>query len=211
MFTGIVEELGTVRSVARRRLVIGCRTVLDGTRIGDSIAVNGVCVTVTELADRSFAADLMDETLARSALADLAAGAPVNLERAVRADARLGGHLVQGHVDGVVQVVAVEPLQEWTVLTVTLPHELAPYVAEKGSVSLDGVSLTVMGLQPDRFQIGLIPHTLAATTLGRRVAGDRVNMEADVIAKYVERLLTVRGRHVGASATTTDEPQAHRH
>jgi riboflavin synthase len=151
-------------------------------------------VTVTHLGDQGFAADLMGETLQRTALGALTAGAPVNLERALTAGSRFGGHIVQGHVDGVGTVTACTPHDAWTVMAVTAPGRLAPYLVEKGSVAVDGTSLTVMGVRPDGgevvFEVGLIPHTLAVTVLGRRRPGDAVNLEVDVVAKYVERLLS---------------------
>lgn len=192
MFTGIVEEVGTVRAVRPGgvpRLEVGCTVVLDGTAVGDSISVNGCCLTVVEHGGGVFAAEVMGETLLRTALGDLRPGDPVNLERAVPASGRLGGHLVQGHVDGVAEVVALAPHDGWRVLRVALPAGLSRYVVEKGSITLDGVSLTVMAVGGEHFEVGLVPHTLAATVLGRRVAGDRVNLEADIVAKYVERLL----------------------
>lgn len=192
MFTGIVEELGTVRAVAPARLEIACRAVLDGTGVGDSVAVNGCCLTVTDRGPDGFAADVMGETLARTSLGGLEAGAQVNLERAVAVSDRLGGHIVQGHVDATAEVVAVEPAEGWTTMQVGLPASLAPYVAEKGSVTLDGVSLTVAGVHSATFSVALIPHTLEHTTLGSARPGTRLNLEADVIAKYVERLLLTR-------------------
>lgn len=219
MFTGIVEEIGTVRETTANRLVIACREVLDGMRPGDSLSVNGVCLTATQLAPDAVTADVMGETLRRSALADLESGSAVNLERALRADGRLGGHLVQGHVDGVAEIRAVQPQRStagddarWTVMTFSLPDALAPYLVEKGSITVDGTSLTVMSVEGERFSVGLIPHTLEATVLGRRREGDRVNLEADVIAKYVERMLqagvaSVYGR---ASAAADAEPRSTR-
>ena len=194
MFTGIVEEVGTIRALERGDgtavLSVACSTVVSDARLGDSISVNGCCLTVTTLPDDGgFTADLMGETIERTALAQLAAGSPVNLERALRADGRLGGHMVQGHVDGVAEVLAVEPEDGWTVLRFSLPSELAPYLVAKGSITVDGTSLTVMAADEATFSVGLIPHTLGATTLGTLRAGDRVNLEADVIAKYVERML----------------------
>jgi riboflavin synthase len=200
MFTGIVEEVGTVRAVEHHgnhvRLAVGCATVTQDTSLGDSISVNGCCVTVTALpAEGGFTADLMGETLDRTAIGALQPGDRVNLERALRAGDRLGGHLVQGHVDGVAEVLAVEPRQDWTVMTCSLPSNLARYVVEKGSITVDGTSLTVMNVNTgsgrSSFAVGLIPHTLAVTILGTRTVGDRVNLEVDVVAKYVERLLTV--------------------
>lgn len=192
MFTGIVEELGTVRALVAggtARLEVGCATVRQGLAVGDSVSVNGCCVTVTALPDGAFTADLMGETLERTALGGLAPGDRVNLERAMRADARLGGHLVQGHVDAVAEVTTVEPRGEWTVMELSLPEALAPYVVAKGSITVDGASLTVMAVSNGTIQVGLIPHTLAVTVLGRRRPGDRVNLEVDIVAKYVERLL----------------------
>jgi riboflavin synthase len=193
MFTGIVEELGAVRSLKPGRLEIACREVLEGTRVGDSISVNGCCLTVTRLDDGVFSADLMGETLARTALGDLDPGAACNLERALRADARLGGHLVQGHVDAVADVTGVQAQTAGEhggkVMTFALPPPVAPYVVEKGSITVDGTSLTVMSVAAHTFTVGLIPHTLEVTVLGQRGPGDRVNLEADVIAKYVERLV----------------------
>ncbi len=194
MFTGIVEEVGTVRALRRGApgavLEVDCATVVADAAVGDSISVNGCCLTVTALPPAGgFVAALMGETLDRTALGRLGPGSPVNLERALRADGRLGGHLVQGHVDAVGEVVAVEPRDGWTVLRCTLPAALAPYVVEKGSIAVDGTSLTVMAVADGTFAVGLIPHTLSATVLGRRTAGDAVNLETDVVAKYVARLL----------------------
>lgn len=192
MFTGIVEELGSVVAATASRLEVRCATVLEGTEVGDSIAVNGCCLTVTDRSDGRFGADVMAETLRRTSLGGLEPGSPVNLERAVAANGRLGGHLVQGHVDATAEVLGVEPDEEWTTLRLALPDHLAPYVAEKGSVTLDGVSLTVASVDEGSFTVALIPHTLSRTTLGRAVAGTQVNIEADVVAKYVERLLDSR-------------------
>jgi riboflavin synthase len=210
MFTGIVEELGTVAAVQRRPggavLAVACESVVADARVGDSISVNGVCLTVTTLTltplasappapggegppPRGFTADLMGETLDRTALGGLAPGTPVNLERALRADSRLGGHLVQGHVDGVTEVLAVEAHPSWTTMRFRLPPALSPYLVEKGSITVDGTSLTVLAVDATTFAVGLIPHTLAVTVLGSRRPGDRVNLEVDVVAKYVERML----------------------
>ena len=196
MFTGIVEELGTVVALDRRgdaaALAIACEAVIADARLGDSISVNGVCLTVTALGagdGKGFTADLMRETLDRSGLGDLAPGAAVNLERALRLGARLGGHLVQGHVDGVGEVLAVEPHPSWTTMRFRLPRALATYVVEKGSITVDGTSLTVTTVDDMTFAVGLIPHTLAVTVLGARRVGDQVNLEVDIVAKYVERML----------------------
>lgn len=184
MFTGIVEELGSVAGRDGGRLRINATAVLEDAELGASIAVNGVCVTLVDRGDGWWEADLSDETLARSTLGDLAPGDPVNLERPVRLADRLGGHLVQGHVDGVGEVVAPAPD-----LAVRMPPRLGRYVVEKGSITVDGVSLTVVDPRPDGFTVAVIPHTAEVTTLGRRRPGDRVNLEVDVVAKYVERLL----------------------
>ncbi|GGB94381.1 riboflavin synthase [Cellulomonas carbonis] len=198
MFTGIVEEVGTVVAVDRSqdaRLTLRGPVVTDGVRDGDSIAVDGVCLTVTSSGgDGVFTADVMPETLRRTTLGGLEPGAPVNLERAVRADGRLDGHLVQGHVDGVGELVSRTPGARWDDLEIRLPRELARYVAEKGSVTVSGVSLTVTHVGDDTFGVSLIPTTLDATTLGRLRPGDPVNLEVDVVAKYVERLLGSEGR-----------------
>ena len=193
MFTGIVEELGELRSVSRQGdsavLRIRGPLVSEDLAPGDSVAVNGVCLTVVDRADGGFTADVMGETLARTALGDLDPGSPVNLERALRSDGRFGGHVVQGHVDGTTTVLDRSPAERWEVVTLALPPELARYVVHKGSITLDGVSLTVSAVLEDAFQVSLIPTTLERTTLGRRAPGERVNVEADVLAKYVERLL----------------------
>ncbi|CAN5777824.1 riboflavin synthase [soil metagenome] len=190
MFTGIVEELGSVTDLGGHRLVVGCERVLDGSEIGASIAVNGVCLTVVERGRRSLAFDLSDETIARTSLRRLAEGAAVNLERPVTLASRLGGHVVQGHVDGVGSVHAVDPDDGGGArVRVRLPRELRRYTIEKGSLALDGVSLTVAELHDDGVTVALIPHTLAATTMGSIAPGDPVNIEVDMIARYVERLV----------------------
>ncbi len=193
MFTGLVEELGEV--VAREDLADAARLTVRGpevtsdVRTGDSIAVNGVCLTVVDSRDGAFTADVMHESLRRSSLGALRTGSPVNLERAVRVSDRLGGHVVQGHVDAAAPVLDVRPEQHWTVVRVALPAQVARYVVEKGSVTVDGVSLTVSALGDDWFEVSLVPATLAATTLGRTALGALVNLEVDVLAKHVERLL----------------------
>jgi riboflavin synthase len=214
VFTGIVEEVGTL--LVRQdqedaaRLLIRARTVLEDVRVGDSISVNGVCLTVTDFwpdqGESTWSTDVMGETLRRSSLGKAQAGDPVNLERAVSAHARLGGHIVQGHVDGVGTVLSRTPGEHWEVVRIGLPAQLARYVVEKGSIAVDGVSLTVSavsavgagGVGADTadaepwFEVSLIPTTLRETTLGTRAPGDPVNLEVDVIAKYVERLLEGR-------------------
>jgi riboflavin synthase len=198
VFTGIVEELGEVVSVEElteaSRLTVRGPLVTGDAGHGDSISVNGVCLTVVENVDGAFTADVMAETLRRSSLGALAPGSPVNLERAVRVQDRLGGHVVQGHVDGTGEVLAVTPDQHWTVVRVSLPDGLGRYVVEKGSITVDGVSLTVAAIDDDWFEISLIPTTLALTTLGTKGPGDPVNLEVDVIAKHVEKLLLAAGR-----------------
>jgi len=205
LFTGIIEELGTV---------IGLEPVADSARLtvrgpqvaadappGSSICVSGVCLTVTAAGDCAFTADVMGETLARTSLATARPGRPVNLERAVRADGRLDGHIVQGHVDGTGVIIEVRPAEHWRVLRISIPAALSRYIAEKGSVAVDGVSLTVSGVSapagPDDgtggwLEVSLIPETLARTTLGTGAVGDEVNIEVDVLAKYTERLLASR-------------------
>jgi riboflavin synthase len=187
MFTGIVEELGSVASIAPGRVRIEATAVLEGARTGDSIAVDGCCLTLVAQGDGWWDADVSDETLKRTTLGDRQPGDRVNLERPVRVQDRLGGHIVQGHVDGVGEIV--EPAPD---LRVRMPRDLLRYVVEKGSVAVDGVSLTVVDVLDDGFTVALIPHTAAVTTLGIKGAGDRVNLEVDVTVKYVERLLTWR-------------------
>ncbi|OBH29512.1 riboflavin synthase subunit alpha [Mycobacterium sp. E1715] len=197
MFTGIVEELGEVTGrdmlADAARLTIRGPVVTSDAGHGDSIAVNGVCLTVAELLpDGQFTADVMAETLTRSNLGALEVGSPVNLERAAAVNSRLGGHIVQGHVDGTGQVVSRSPSEHWEVVRIEVPAAVARYVVEKGSITVDGISLTVSGLGPDWFEVSLIPTTRELTTLGRAPVGTQVNLEVDVIAKYVERLLTAR-------------------
>ncbi|MFL6287725.1 MAG: riboflavin synthase [Actinomycetes bacterium] len=194
MFTGIVEELGSIvsidRSVASARVRISGPLVTTDVRVGDSIAVNGVCLTVTEVADGLFAADVMQETLQRSSLASVDAGSPVNLERPVTLSTRLGGHLVQGHVDGTTKILDRTPGEDWEIVRFALPLDLSRYLVRKGSITVDGISLTLSALGEDWFEVSLIPTTLKLTTLGSKRAGDLVNLEVDVVAKYVERMLT---------------------
>jgi riboflavin synthase len=199
MFTGIVEELGEVTSLidgGGDSAVIAVRgpLVTSDARHGDSISVNGVCLTVIDNENGVFTADVMGETLRRSSLGALRVGSQVNLERAALAGSRLGGHLVQGHVDGVGSVISREPADEWEVLRFALPKALQKYVVEKGSITVDGVSLTVMAVDDESFSVGLIPTTLKMTVLGSKAIGDPVNLEVDVIAKYVEKMLG--DRHV---------------
>jgi riboflavin synthase len=219
MFTGIVEELGRVLALElgpdAARLTVHGPQVTQDAAVGSSIAVNGVCLTVTEVTSGAFVADVMAETLARSSLGELEPGSPVNLERPVAPSGRLGGHIVQGHVDGVGVVLDRTVTDHWELVRIGCPTALARYLVEKGSVAVDGVSLTVVGVRDvdgsdDRdhgtasFTVSLIPQTLTDTTLGRRAVGQRVNLEVDVLAKYVERLLTVpAGANMTSSSTTT--------
>jgi riboflavin synthase len=184
MFTGIVEELGRIDSFEHGVLRIAATRVLDGVALGDSIAVNGCCLTVVANGDGWWSADVSDETISRTSLARSHPGDPVNLERAVRVSDRLGGHVVQGHVDGVGEVVAPCPD-----LRIRVPGQLLRYIVEKGSITVDGVSLTVVDVLDDGFTVAIIPHTAAVTTLGTKAPGDPVNLEVDVMAKYVERLV----------------------
>jgi len=194
MFTGIVEELGSVRAIEERgenaRIVIGARIVTAGTKHGDSIAVNGVCLTALDIQPGSFAADVSRETLLRSTLGALKPGTPVNLERAVTPETRLGGHIVQGHVDARGRLSSVEDHGEsWTV-RIEYPKEIARYLVFKGSVAVEGISLTIATLTDEYFEVAIIPKTWEVTNLSHLKPGDAVNLEVDVIAKYVERLIT---------------------
>lgn len=197
MFTGIVETVGTITAIEQLgedgRLLIEAPAVLDGIRAGASIAIDGVCLTVADIVgSTAFWADVMPETMRRSTLGALGVGSTVNVERAARVDSRLDGHIVQGHVDGVGMVLSRNPGPRWDEVTIGLPRELARYVAEKGSITVSGISLTVTAVTAESFSIALIPTTLAGTTLGTLGVGGLVNLEVDVIAKYVERLLTTR-------------------
>ncbi len=196
MFTGIVEELGVVVAVERQsdaaRLTVRGPVVLADAAAGDSIAVNGVCLTVADRTEDTFTADVMAETLNRSCLGALVPGSRVNLERPVTLADRLGGHLVQGHVDGTGEILLRAPGEHWELVRVAMPAELSRYVVTKGSLTVDGVSLTVVDVGPDWFSVSLIPTTLELTTLGRKQVGDPVNLEVDVVAKYVEKLLGAR-------------------
>ena len=195
MFTGIVAELGEVAGVEHHggaaRLTI--RGSTEGVALGESIAVNGVCLTVAGILDGTFTADVMGETLSRSGLGALNPGAPVNLERSARLADRIGGHLVQGHVDATATIISRTPAEHWDQVRISLPGRIARYVVEKGSIAVDGTSLTVSALGDGWFEVCLIPETLKRTTLGTRKPGESVNLEVDVIAKYVERLLAQEG------------------
>ena len=200
MFTGIIEELGTVDRVEQGtdavRLTVRGPLAVAGAAIGDSISVNGVCLTVVERTPETFTADVMAQTLRMSTLAEAGPGTPVNLERAALVGGRLGGHIVQGHIDGTSELLAVTPGEAWRVLRFSLSPELAPLVTNKGSIAVDGVSLTVSTISPATepaqwFEVSLIPETLTATTLGTRSVGDHVNIETDILARHVERMLAL--------------------
>lgn len=212
MFTGIVEEIGAVTAVEQSgdgvRLTVRAPKAVSDAAHGDSIAVSGVCLTVVDQGEDWFTADVMKQTLDMSTLTGVDAGRSVNLERATAAHGRLGGHIVQGHIDGTGEVVEVRPGEQWRVLRIALPVELAPLVVDKGSIAVDGVSLTVSDASPAGgppwFEVSLIPETLEATTLGDRVAGDRVNLETDILARHVQRLLAFTPGIAGHPASAAD-------
>jgi len=208
VFTGIVEERGEVVAVQdlpdAARVTIAGPLVTSDAKLGDSISVNGVCLTVVEVGGGAFTADVMRETLERSSLDKIATGDPVNLERAAMVGQRLGGHIVQGHVDGTGVILARQPSAHWELVRIGLPAHLARYLVEKGSITVDGVSLTVVEVRDDEFSVSLIPETLRATTLGARTPGDLVNLEVDVVAKYVERLTAP---HLEQNGLTSEEAQ----
>lgn len=193
MFTGIVEEIGTIRSIRRgahsSALTIGADVVLGDLKVGDSVAVNGVCLTATALLDGAFTADVMHETLDRSSLGALSPGSHVNLERAMAADSRFGGHIVSGHIDGTGTILSLRRDDNAVWYTVSASLSLLRYIVEKGSITIDGISLTVARVETDRFSISAIPHTVAVTILSEKQPGDTVNLETDIIGKYVEKLL----------------------
>lgn len=194
MFTGIVEEIGIIKQIKQGKhsaiLTISARDVLNGTKIGDSIAVNGICLTVTDLLPGAFMADVMHETLNRSTLTGLSVGNPVNLERAMQANGRFGGHIVAGHVDNIGKIVKVEKDDTAVWFTIQAKPELMRYIVEKGSVAVDGISLTVAKITETAFSVSAIPHTIKQTVLQEKKEGDLVNLEADIIGKYVEKLLS---------------------
>ncbi len=206
MFTGLVEEVGTLQGIHRGArsavLTIGARKVLEGTAVGDSIMTNGVCLTVTELGASYFTADVMSETLSRSALGELTPGSPVNLERAMPADGRFGGHIVSGHNDGTGTVTGLRQDDNAVWYTIGAGPELLRYIVEKGSIAIDGISLTVAAVDDKSFQVSIIPHTRAQTNLSSKGVGSTVNLECDVVGKYVEKLL---GPH-GGPAPANEEP-----
>ena len=193
MFTGIIEELGTVLAIEKQqdaiRLTIGAKKVLSDLGRGDSIACSGTCLTAIEIDDKGFTADVMLETLKRSSLSEVKVGDPINLERAMSATTRFGGHVVQGHVDGVGEVVSREPSENWEWVRIRVPQELLKYVVHKGSITFDGISLTVNDIEGDVIGLSLIPETLTVTTLGYKKPGALVNVEADILAKHIEKLM----------------------
>ena len=189
MFTGIVEEIGTVVEVTPGGLTIGASRVLEGLGLGDSVSVNGACLTATELGPGSFSVDVVPETLRRTNLGSLSEGSAVNLERGVRAGGRLDGHIVQGHVDGAGRIESIREDGDAAMVSIEAAPSIMRYIVEKGFVALDGVSLTIVGCDEERFSVTIIPHTRERTTLGIRNPGDEVNIEVDILAKYVERLI----------------------
>lgn len=209
MFTGLVEELGTLQSIRKGAnsalLTIEAREVLSDIKTGDSIAVNGVCLTATAYDGRSFTADVMAETLAKSNLGDLRPGDRVNVERALRVGDRLGGHFVSGHIDGVGTIVKKESFDIAVVITIAAPAKLMRYIIQKGSVAIDGTSLTVVDFAGDKFSVSIIPHTAHATTLGHKGVGQTVNLEADMIGKFIERLISLRGDEAGGDAVKNNK------
>lgn len=194
MFTGIIEEMGQIRRMRRRgtaamELMIGCRKVLEGTRIGDSIAVNGICLTVTQLEADGFTADVMPETMAKTDLKEQREGSWVNLERALAVGERMGGHFVQGHVDGLGRIMGRDKLQNAVIFRIGAPRDLTKYMVEKGSIAVNGISLTLVEVGAEEFTVSVIPHTLTVTQLQTAQMGDLVNIECDMIGKYVAKLL----------------------
>ncbi len=189
MFTGIVEELGEVVQAAPARMVIRANVTLEGTRVGDSIAVNGACLTVVHLRDNTFAVDIAPETLRRTNLGDATPGARVNLERAMALGERMGGHMVQGHVEATGRLLSAEPEGQSVLMEFQAPPEIMRYLVPKGFISVDGISLTVVQRQLSSFTVSVIPYTLASTVLASRETGDRVNLESDIVARYVERFV----------------------
>jgi riboflavin synthase len=193
MFTGIIEELGKVSAIEKQpdaiRITIACKEVLSDLKRGDSISCSGTCLTAIEIDEQGFTADVMMETIRRSSLDGVKVGDPINLERAMNAATRFGGHIVQGHVDGVGELVSREKSDNWDWVKIRLPKELMKYVVHKGSITLDGISLTVNEINDDVIAVSLIPETLRVTTLGYKNPGDKVNVEADVLAKHVEKLM----------------------
>ena len=208
MFTGLIEEVGTIQNVRRGArscvLTIGCKKVLEGSQIGDSIAVNGVCLTVTNMGGSYYTADVMAETMNRSSLRQLSTGASVNLERAMPANGRFGGHIVSGHIDGTGTVQSIEPDDNAIWYTIAAKPNLLRYIVEKGSITIDGISLTVAYVDEHCFKVSIIPHTQQVTALHDRGVGDIVNLECDIIGKYVEKLITPVKEQPSKSNITRD-------
>ena len=205
MFTGLIEEIGVVKSLTRiavGKLVVSSGKLIEEVAVGDSVSVSGVCLTVTSIGNGELCFDVVPETLARSALSGLQAGDRVNLEASVRAGKMMGGHFVQGHVDGVGKIESIKSVGESWMIGVSAPGDVLKYVVEKGSVALDGISLTVASVDDSRFAIAIIPHTLSVTTLHSKKVGDPVNLEADIIGKYVEKFLSDRADSRGVSEDT---------
>lgn len=194
MFTGIIEEIGTVKKISLAgksgSLEIGAKKVLEGTKIGDSIAVNGVCLTVTSLSSSTFTADIMAETVRRSSLSSLSSGSGVNLERAMAADGRFGGHIVSGHIDGTGKIARLQKEENAVWVHISAGKEILALIVEKGSIAIDGISLTVASVSDSEFAVSIIPHTASETTLLSKKAGDIVNLENDIVGKYVQKLLS---------------------
>ncbi len=202
MFTGLIEEIGTIKSITKgtvARLVIVSRRVVEDVAIGDSVSVNGVCLTVTAMGDGELSFDAVPETLSRSTLGDARPGDKLNLEASLRAGKMIGGHFVQGHVDGVGTVESIGSLADSAVVRIAAPTEVLKYIVEKGSIAIDGISLTVASVDAEGFTLAVIPHTLSVTTLGLKRSGDRVNLETDIIGKYVEKFLA---GHTGRGGVT---------
>ena len=202
MFTGLIEEIGVVKSLAAGKLVVVSEKLIAEVAVGDSVSVSGVCLTVTSVGDGELCFDAVPETLARSALSDLRPGDKVNLEASLRAGKMMGGHFVQGHVDGVGKIESIKSLGQSWMIGISAPRQVTRYVVEKGSVALDGISLTVASVDDSRFTIAVIPHTLSATTLHLKKVGDPVNLEADIIGKYVEKFLSERADSSGVTEDT---------
>ena len=205
MFTGIIEEIGTIKNIVQGtkscRLCIGAGTVLEGTKIGDSIAVNGVCLTVTEMSDNTFYADVMAETMRRTAFSSLKSGSRVNLERAMAANGRFGGHIVSGHIDGTGMIREFKPEDNAVWITIDADSKILRYIVEKGSITIDGISLTVAYVDKSCFKVSVIPHTAKETTLLSKKPKDMVNLENDIISKYVEKLMTLQKSESKISAS----------
>ncbi len=213
MFTGIIEEVGTIEQMKQSGeaivITIGAKKILDDVRLGDSIAVNGVCLTVTSFTNRSFTVDVMPETVRATSLRTLTRGSKVNLERAMAANGRFGGHFVSGHVDGIGEIIRKEPVANAVYYDIKVPKELRKYMILKGSVAVDGTSLTIFGLTDDTFTISLIPHTRAETILGEKQVGDIVNIECDVIGKYVEQFISGKKDERQSSGITLEFLEQH--